>query len=220
MLQGASAILEFNTIESPLAQPRNAFLGNIFSAIIGVAITKLFRLSPHFESLRWVAGALSVGIASAFMGLTKTVHPPAGATALLCSTQPAITQIGWFVLPLVILGTALLLFVACILNNIQRRFPMYWWTSEDLSRPTNDSITSAPSGAEGAPDTIETGEMHDSETHVLAASEGRITVDKDSIIVPHWIVLGYEEIAILEILRTKIREGWRSPSQEQPTSSG
>ncbi|KIM93261.1 hypothetical protein OIDMADRAFT_46333 [Oidiodendron maius Zn] len=91
---GAAAILEFHTIDSPLAQPRNAILGQMFSATIGIGVTKLFYLSPNFESWRWVAGALSVGLSSAFMGLTKTVHPPAGATALLCSTEPAIVALG------------------------------------------------------------------------------------------------------------------------------
>ncbi|KAG0651147.1 Transmembrane [Hyphodiscus hymeniophilus] len=88
---GAAAILEYHTVESPFSQPRNAVLGQIFSAAIGISITKLFQHSPHFEALRWVAGALSVGVASAVMGITKTVHPPAGATALLCATSPEIT---------------------------------------------------------------------------------------------------------------------------------
>lgn len=79
--KGAAAILEYQTIDSPLAQPRNAILGQVFAAIIGVGVTKLFQLSSDFDNLRWIAGALAVGLTSAFMGFTKTVHPPAGATA-------------------------------------------------------------------------------------------------------------------------------------------
>lgn len=79
--KGAAAILEYQTIDSPLAQPRNAILGQVFAAIIGVGVTKLFQLSSNFENIRWIAGALAVGLTSAFMGFTKTVHPPAGATA-------------------------------------------------------------------------------------------------------------------------------------------
>ncbi|CAG8951294.1 hypothetical protein HYFRA_00008044 [Hymenoscyphus fraxineus] len=129
---GAAAILEYHTIDSPLAQPRNAILGQFFAAVIGVGVTKLFQLNSNFESLRWMAGALAVGLSSAFMGLTKTVHPPAGATALLTSTSPEITRLSWFLIPLVLLGSTLMVSVACILNNIQRQFPLYWWTSLSL----------------------------------------------------------------------------------------
>jgi CBS-domain-containing membrane protein len=90
-----------------------------------VGITKLFQLNSDFENLRWVAGALSVGLTSAFMGLTNTIHPPAGATALLAATTPEITELGWFFLPLILLGSVLLVAVGCVTNNIQRQFPIY-----------------------------------------------------------------------------------------------
>ena len=50
--KGAAAILEYNAIASPFAQPRPAILGQLLSAIIGVSITELFLLSPHFALLR------------------------------------------------------------------------------------------------------------------------------------------------------------------------
>jgi CBS-domain-containing membrane protein len=92
--KGASAILEYNAIRSPLGQPRNALLGHTFSAIIGVAITKLFRLRSDFEKIKWIAGAVSCGTASAVMLLTGTVHPPGGASAVLAATSPEITEVG------------------------------------------------------------------------------------------------------------------------------
>lgn len=130
---GASAILEYNSISSPLAQPRNVIFGQAFASIIGIAITKAFQLSDAFEDLRWLAGALAVATASSIMGLTKTIHPPAGATALLAATTPEITELGWFLVPLVLLGSVIMLLVACVVNNIQREFPLYWWTEHDLS---------------------------------------------------------------------------------------
>lgn len=68
------------------------------------------------------------------MALTKTVHPPAGATALLAVVDNNLLDIGWFLIPVVLLGCALMLGVALIVNNIERRFPIYWWTPEDLSK--------------------------------------------------------------------------------------
>ena len=52
---GASAILDFNAIRTPLAQPRNAFFGQVLSAIIGVAITKGFQQVSDFADLQWIA---------------------------------------------------------------------------------------------------------------------------------------------------------------------
>ena len=132
---GAAAILEYNTIESPLAQPRNLILGHFFAAAVGVGITKLFLLLPpdQFQDLQWLAGALAVGVASVAMSFSKTVHPPAGATALLAATNLEIQELGWWLLPLVLLASMLMLASALILNNgLGRRFPVYWWTPVDL----------------------------------------------------------------------------------------
>jgi len=157
----------------------------------------------HFESVRWVAGALAVGVASAFMGLTKTVHPPAGATALLCATEPAITALGWLFLPMIILGTTLLLAVALLLNNIQRQFPVYWWTPADLRLPLKvDDIERVPSGADKTEDAPT---ASSSITQIM--DEERIVINKEHIFVPDWLALDDEEKAALEILHTKLMHG-------------
>ncbi|EHK96886.1 putative Transmembrane protein [Glarea lozoyensis 74030] len=137
---GAAAILEYQVIDSPLSQPRNAILGQLFSTIIGVGITKLFQHSQNFEDIRWIAGALAVGLSSVVMGVTKTVHPPAGATALLAATSPDITDLGWFLIPLVLIGSTLMVASACVVNNIQRQFPVYWWTAASLRKPSESDI--------------------------------------------------------------------------------
>lgn len=131
---GAAAILEYNAIESPLSQPRNLILGHAISAFIGVGITKLFLHLPEdrFMQLRWLAGALSVGTASTIMGITKTVHPPAGATALLAATSPEILELGWWLIALVVLAAVLMLTSAMLVNNLYKRFPIYWWTPANL----------------------------------------------------------------------------------------
>lgn len=67
------------------------------------------------------------------MGITKTVHPPAGATAMLAVADYSISALGWFLLPVMMLGIALMMTTSLLVNNLQRRFPVYWWTAEDLS---------------------------------------------------------------------------------------
>eukprot|EP01001_Neometanema_parovale_P006955 NODE_3287_length_1246_cov_108.123776_g3121_i0.p1 GENE.NODE_3287_length_1246_cov_108.123776_g3121_i0~~NODE_3287_length_1246_cov_108.123776_g3121_i0.p1 ORF type:complete len:211 (+),score=8.98 NODE_3287_length_1246_cov_108.123776_g3121_i0:109-741(+) len=53
---GASAVLLYSAIESPLAQPRNAVFGNVISALIGVSYRKTldaFIDSPLDNSWTW-----------------------------------------------------------------------------------------------------------------------------------------------------------------------
>ncbi len=195
-------MLEYNTIESPLAQPRNSVFGQVLSTVVGVGVTKLFALSSNFEGLRWVAGALACGLSSAVMLLTKTVHPPAGATALLAAVDPVISNLGWYLVPLVLLSSILTLLSALVLNNIQRQFPIYWFTPVDLSKGTTD-LEKTPSvrrvsvggGASGVGD---------------AESEDQIVITSQRIYVPEHLFLASEERGILEILRERLHEGVRS----------
>ncbi|KAK4139646.1 HPP family-domain-containing protein [Dichotomopilus funicola] len=125
---GAAAVLDFYALESPLAQPRNAILGQTISVLVGVILQKLFSLSPHFPAIRWLGASLACACATAAMALTGTVHPPAGATALMAVLDPDVAGLGWFLFVPVLLGCGLMLVVALGVNNVQRRFPFYWWS--------------------------------------------------------------------------------------------
>ncbi|KAH8801759.1 HPP family-domain-containing protein [Xylogone sp. PMI_703] len=204
---GAAAILEYNTIESPLAQPRNMLLGQFFSAIIGVGITKLFRLNPDFENLRWVAGALAVGTSSAFMGMTNTIHPPAGATALLAATSEDITELGWFLLPLVLIGSLLMLAVACLFNNIQRKFPMYWWTPVDLRQLRKGDVEEGGKAREEKKAESDDSGIRESYDEYKKSPEPKILITAHHIHIPEGMMLDYEEKAMLDVFRSKLLEG-------------
>ncbi len=120
---GASAVLIYGAINSPLAQPRNLIGGHVFSALIGVTSYRLF--SPHL----WIASAISVATAIAVMQVTDTVHPPGGATALIAVIgSNKIHDLGYFyaVLP-VGLGAVIMLAVALIVNRMAKRhYPLSW----------------------------------------------------------------------------------------------
>ncbi|KAG9242657.1 HPP family-domain-containing protein [Calycina marina] len=186
---GAAAILEYHTIESPLAQPRNTILGQLFSAVIGITISKLFHLMPEsaFATYGWISGPLSVGLASAAMGVTNTVHPPAGATALLCCTDKLMVDLGWNVLWVEGLGCVLLVVVALVVNNLQRRWPVYWWTSAEL-------------GGEKRVDEEKRGNMEET-VHF----EWRIVVRGSEIEVPDWLILDRDEQKVVEALSARLR---------------
>ncbi|KAJ5576194.1 hypothetical protein N7535_003120 [Penicillium sp. DV-2018c] len=130
---GAVAVLEFGAIDSPFAQPRNAIMSQIIACAIGIGISKLFALNHHALEYVELGGALACALTTAVMILTNTTHPPAGATALLAVTQPQTASLGWFLFPVMLLGIALMQAVAVLVNNVQRRYPLYWWTSHPLS---------------------------------------------------------------------------------------
>ncbi|MFC1836470.1 HPP family protein [Thermodesulfobacteriota bacterium] len=121
---GASAVLIYGAIKSPLAQPRNLIGGHMLSAVIGVATFKLFHAEP------WLASSIAVATAIAVMHATKTLHPPGGATALIAVIgSEKIHALGFlYVLVPAGAGAAVMLLVALVFNNIpkSRRYPEFW----------------------------------------------------------------------------------------------
>jgi len=122
---GATAVLLFAATRSSLAQPRNLIGGHIISAIIGVASFKLFH--DHL----WLAESFAVATAIGCMQVTRTLHPPGGATALIAVIGSAqIHELGFLyvlipatICPLIMLGVAL------IANNTSKskRWPEVWF---------------------------------------------------------------------------------------------
>lgn len=119
---GASSVLIYGAINSPLAQPRNLIGGHLVSAIVGVTV---FKLLP--DAL-WLSSALSVALAIVLMQVSKTLHPPGGATALIANIgSEKIKALGYFyVISPVLSGVVILFLVALLFNNItpSRRYPV------------------------------------------------------------------------------------------------
>ena len=137
---GASAVLVFGVTESPLAQPRNAILGQVVSAIISVAITKLWCLTnpgyaSHLENRDFYApgfvnGALCMALALLAQMFLGVVHPPGGATALAGATDPVIVAMSWHYVPVVLASALLMTGAGMLFNNLgKRRYPTYWWAA-------------------------------------------------------------------------------------------
>lgn len=121
---GASSLLIFGAPHSDYAQPRSVVAGQILSALAG---TVTFALLGAYPTL---ASATSVMLAFAVMQLSKTLHPPGGATALIAgSGQPAVQEMGWLY-PFFPVGAGILLLfvIGVIINNISRnrQYPCKW----------------------------------------------------------------------------------------------
>jgi len=148
---GASAVLVYGAIEAPLAQPRALIGGHFIGALIGVCINKLFALLPTYErylQLQWLSGSISVATTIVLMDITATTHPPAGATALLATVNQEVIELSWYLIPVILLSSTVSLVVALLINNIRRRYPVFWFKpivpphakpSEDL-QPSEGSL--------------------------------------------------------------------------------
>ncbi len=119
---GASAVLVYGAIQSPLAQPRNLIGGHVVSAIVGVTVAKVM------PDIIWLTAPLAVATSIVAMQITRSLHPPGGATALIAvSGGTKIAELGYlYVITPVFSGALILLLVALIFNNItkKRHYPV------------------------------------------------------------------------------------------------
>jgi hypothetical protein len=115
---GAAAVLVFAVPSSPLAQPRNLIFGNLIGALSSLVMVSLFGSEP------WVM-ALAVATAIKLMQLTKTLHPPGGAVALVGVMSNAKWE---FLFTPVLTGSIVLLLCTVLFNNIMpgRSYPQHW----------------------------------------------------------------------------------------------
>ncbi|MDR7130879.1 CBS-domain-containing membrane protein [Algoriphagus sp. 4150] len=120
---GASSVLVYGLIGSPLAQPRNLVGGHVVSALVGVTINLIF------PDTLWIAAPLAVAFSIVLMQMTRTLHPPGGATALIAVIgSEKVKELGYmYVVSPVLTGSLILLVVALVFNNItsHRKYPSH-----------------------------------------------------------------------------------------------
>jgi len=118
---GASSVLIYGIVNSPLAQPRNLIGGHVICALVGVTVQLVF------PDQIWLSSAFAVSLSIVLMQVTKTLHPPGGATALIANIgSEKIKSLGyWYVLSPVLTGVIILLIVAIVINRTaaHRNYP-------------------------------------------------------------------------------------------------
>lgn len=123
---GASAVLIYGAPQVEYAQPRNLVGGHLISAFIGISVYKFIPFDIAMTS------ALAVSLSIVVMHLTKTIHPPGGATALIAVIgSDQIHNLGYlYVLSPIGTGVLIMLLVALVVNNIssnpKRHYPVFW----------------------------------------------------------------------------------------------
>lgn len=130
---GAQAVLLFAAIATPLAQPWNAVFGSGLSGLIGVACYKALGSIPVLAS----ASAVSCAIVA--MLLTRSLHPPAGATALIAVLgSERIHHMGWlYVLFPCVLGSVVNVALAVLMSRAEgsevRKYPTEGYCPYELA---------------------------------------------------------------------------------------
>lgn len=117
---GASAVLLFAVPQGSLSQPWPVFGGHLVSAFIGVTA---FKLIPYPA----LAAPAAVGSAIGAMYYLRCLHPPGGATSLLCIIgDEKIHALGYkFLVTPVLLNIVTILLAAIAFNYffVWRRYP-------------------------------------------------------------------------------------------------
>jgi hypothetical protein len=134
------------------------------------------------------------------MAITKTIHPPSGGTALIAATQADIRVLGWYYVPVVMLSSVLMIAVGLITNNVQRQYPMYWWTSVPLKASKEEVL-----GRDGRTSLQLTESVA---TRVGDAEKGglAVIVSSQGLVLPEFLRLSYDQRAVLDELQIKIKE--------------
>lgn len=117
---GATAVLAYGATDSPLAQPKNIIGGHILSAIVGVTAFKVFGGNI------WFASAVAVSTSITLMQITKTLHPPGGATALIAVIGGSQIHSLGYIYPIapVGVGATVMVLIAIFINKISgRKYP-------------------------------------------------------------------------------------------------
>lgn len=118
---GASAVLLFAVPHGPLSQPWALFIGHAVSAVVGVTCALLV---PHML----LAASLAVGLAIGAMHVTRSIHPPGGATALAAVIGGStIHELGyWYVVMPTLINCVIIFAFAMVFNNLfpWRRYPV------------------------------------------------------------------------------------------------
>lgn len=105
---GGTAVFLFGLTRAPAAQPRALFGGHLSSAMIGIGCYQAFG-----DTL-WVY-ILALVTSMAFMLVTRTLHPPAGANPILMVYVHA----GWTVLlQPILLGISALVLVSIVWSRL------------------------------------------------------------------------------------------------------
>ncbi|MEH6456988.1 MAG: HPP family protein [Cocleimonas sp.] len=163
---GATAVLLFAAPHTPFSQPWNVIAGHGFSALIGVAC---WQWIPDYT----IAASASVGLAIGVMVVTRSVHPPGGATALAAVIgSEELHNLGYgYELQPILLNAFTILLVALVFNYLfkWRQYPAYLYKIKQAkkSKPENQGYGAI---------------NHEDFVYALSQIETYVDIDEDDLL--------------------------------------
>jgi hypothetical protein len=162
------------------------------------------------------------------MAVTKTTHPPAGATALIAAVDATCRGLGWWYLTAVLLSAVVMLAVALVLDNIKRRYPLYWWTpiplgplkeKKDVESGEKAKIgpelgkeeTTSASASDFRAERRSSGSeltLGEDQLEELASIENKVVITAGGLSIPGWLKAELEEVGlgVLEMIQGRLAE--------------
>ena len=127
---GALMTMHYAAFNSPLAQPRNVFGGNLIAALTAIFYEQAAELVHRTSGVvieQWCLFVLAPATTIAVMHKLGLTHPPAGAIAITLVTTPSSATWRWVMTPL-LAGNVICTIVAIMVNNLssRRQYPLYW----------------------------------------------------------------------------------------------
>lgn len=93
-----------------------------------------------------------------------------------------------------------MIIVALVLNNIQRQFPVYWWTPLDIRRAKKQDIETVPDARGG----LERRETEKEQKYDQPYD--KIEITGAEVMLPEALSLNKDEAELLERLRERLRK--------------
>lgn len=123
---GGSCVILFGMAASDMAQPRSLIGGHLISSLTGLLFLKYGFGTFGGPPQAWMIAAVATALV--MMMATRTIHSPAGANPIVIFLEGT----DWsFLLSPLLLGLAVLLIVALLVNNLapaaaRTRYPRSW----------------------------------------------------------------------------------------------
>ena len=122
---GALITLQYALVMAPASQPRNILFGQVTAICISMSFSRI----PIWIMPIWIRSSLATAVSIATISKMGIIHPPAGATALIISSN----KFDWMVLPIMLLGNIVAIIVATLVNNVsdKRQYPTFLHLGEN-----------------------------------------------------------------------------------------
>lgn len=120
---GATSTIIFCLWGQPVSKFWNLSIGHLIGATIGVCCHQfIFEYSPILSF------SLALSTTIFLMHITKSVHPPAGAVALIAtSNEPLINEMGWLFIPAALLGAWIIYSIGWVAHEKLGLKPKSYW---------------------------------------------------------------------------------------------